>query len=58
MKIINKKYPVNNQDVLLIGKHSLTNETVNVVGYRLKTENRFITSPKGWSVNFTHYQEL
>jgi hypothetical protein len=58
MKKINKIYPINRKDVLLIGIHTLTNETVKVVGYRIKNENRFVTPPKGWSVDFTHYKEI
>lgn len=58
MKKINKTYPVNYKDVLLSGINTLTNETVKVIGYRIKRENRFVTEPKGWCANFTHYMEL
>ena len=58
MKKINKTYPVSNKEVLLRGINTLTNEIITVIGYRIKREKRFITSPKGWCVNFTHYSEL
>jgi len=58
MKKINKKYPVNYKDVLLRGICRNTKRLVIVIGYRIKRENRFITEPKGWSVDFTHYQEI
>jgi hypothetical protein len=58
MKKINKVYPINRKDVLLSGINTLTNEKVKVIGYRIKSEKRFVTPPKGWCVNFTHYEEL
>jgi len=58
MKKINKKYPTNRKEVLLSGTCTLTNEEVKVIGYRIKRENRFVTSAKGWGVDFTHYIEL
>jgi hypothetical protein len=58
MKKINKKYPVNYKDVLLIGISKLTNKEIKVIGYRIKKEKRFITQPKGWFADFIHYIEI
>jgi hypothetical protein len=55
---INKKYPINYEDVLLYGINLLTNEHITTIGYRVKIEDRFITPPNGWMVNFTHYNKL
>jgi hypothetical protein len=58
MKKINKVYPINRQDVLLYGINNINNENIKIIGYRIKKENRFITPPKGWLVNFTHYEQI
>jgi len=44
--------------VLLIGVDPLKNKEVRVIGYRNKYGKGFITSRKGWGVQFTHYEEF
>lgn len=58
MKEINKVYPINDKNVLLIGKNNITGEEVRVVGYRNKKLSKFFHDYTGGTVDFTHYMEL
>jgi len=44
LKKVNKKYPKNREDCLLLGKSSINGELLLTIGYRIKKEKRFVVS--------------